>query len=53
MPNVKGKKFAYTKKGMADAMAYAKKTGANLQVYAYGGTAKPKMKKGGVVRKKK
>jgi hypothetical protein len=53
MPNVKGKKFSYTKKGIADAKAYAKKTGAKLQMYAYGGNVKPKMGSGGVAKKKK
>ena len=38
MPNVNGKKFAYTKEGIAAAKAYAKKTGANLTMYAIGGS---------------
>lgn len=38
MPNVNGKKFAYTKKGIAAAKAYAKKTGAKLTMYAMGGS---------------
>ena len=38
MPNVNGKKFGYNKKGIAAAKAYAKKTGANLVMYAVGGT---------------
>lgn len=38
MPNINGKKFAYTKKGIADAKAYAKKTGATVALYAMGGS---------------
>jgi len=38
MPNVKGKKFAYTPAGMKAAKAYAKKTGAKLAMYAMGGS---------------
>lgn len=38
MPNVKGKKFAYTPAGMKAAKAYAKKTGSDLAVYAMGGS---------------
>jgi|SaaInl85LU_5_DNA_1037374.scaffolds.fasta_scaffold314633_1 hypothetical protein len=37
MPNINGKKFSYTKKGIANAKAYAKKTGATLTMYAMGG----------------
>jgi len=40
MPDINGKKFAYTKKGIADAEAYAKKTGAKLTMYAMGGLKK-------------
>jgi len=31
MPNVGGKKFAYTKKGKAKAKSYAKKTGKSVK----------------------
>lgn len=38
MPNVNGKKFAYTASGIKKAKAYAKKTGAKLTMYAMGGS---------------
>ena len=50
MPNVKGKKFAYTPAGMKAAKSYAKKTGAKLAMYAVGGTAIPKGKSGAGLR---
>lgn len=37
MPNIKGKKFAYTPAGMRAAKAYAKKTGEKIQ-YMVGGS---------------
>lgn len=50
MPNVNGKKFAYTPSGIKAAKAYAKKTGAKLTMYAMGGTKIPSGKAGAGLR---
>tara|TARA_R110002110_G_scaffold83548_1_gene216865 strand:- start:232 stop:366 length:135 start_codon:yes stop_codon:yes gene_type:complete len=44
MPNVSGKKFAYTKSGMKKAKAFAKKTGKKII------RAKPKKRQSGMYR---
>ena len=49
MPNVGNKKFSYTKKGMADAKAYAKMTDQDVAYKAGGGNVAKYYGRGGRV----